>query len=89
MSERRTPISAELRPFVDRSEAAEIDRVADRLRAGRPTPDPAFREELGRSLARDRPLGSIELTGPRLHLAVAGLAGSGAALLVLSYLLAR
>ncbi len=88
-SDKRTPISAELRPFVDRSEAAEIDAVADRLRANRPTPDPEFRAALGAALAsRSSRLGE-GLSGPRLRLTVAGLAGSGALLLLVSYLIAR
>lgn len=86
---RRAPVSAELRPFVDRSEAAEIDAVADRLRATRPKPDPEFREALGQALASRSARTGANLTGPRLHAAVAGLAGSGAVLLLLSYLVAR
>lgn len=88
-SDKPIPISAELRPFVDRSEAAEIDAVADRLRAGRPTPDPAFRAALGEALSgRGSRLGA-GLSGPRLRLSVAALAGSGALLLLASYLIAR
>ena len=89
MNDKRTPISAELRPFVDRSEADEIDRVADRLRDGRPTPDPAFRASLGQALAARSARTGASLTGPRLRLAVLGLAGSGTVLLVASYLVAR
>ena len=86
---RRAPISAELRPFVDRSEAAEIDAVAERLRAARPKPDPAFRQALGKALATRSSRTGANLSGTRLHAAVAGLAASGTALLLISYLVAR
>ncbi len=75
--DKRTPISAELRPFVDRSEAEEIDAVAERLRAERPEPDPEFRAALGRALAGHRSPLVERLTGGRLRLTVAALGGSG------------
>jgi hypothetical protein len=89
MSEKRPPISAELRPFVDRAEADEIDAVAERLRDARPHPDPEFREGLGRALSGRRSPVLESLTGGRLRLTIAGLGTSGVALILVSYLMAR
>lgn len=89
MSEKRQPVSAELRPFVDRSEADEIDAVANRLRDKRPTPDPEFRAALGEALAGRRSPLLDGLTGGRLRLAVAGLGSSGVVLLLVSYVMAK
>jgi IS5 family transposase len=81
---RRDRMSDELRPYVDRSEAEAIDRIAERLLAERPAPRAAFRAALNARL--------LELAGSRgtawrprrLRALVAAYAGSGVALLAIA-----
>ena len=76
-------ISGELRPYVDRAEAAEIDRTGQRLRDERPVPRAAFRSELRGHLAR---LGADRPSWRPRHLGrlVAAYAGSGVALMAIA-----
>jgi hypothetical protein len=85
MSGRKPIISSELRPFVDQSEADEIDRLAARLRDARPEPATAFRSAL-RSGLEQRAGGAWRPR--RLRLTVLALAISGAAVLLFSLLTA-
>ena len=77
------PISEELRPYVDRAEAAGIDRMGERLRSDRPFPRAAFRAEL-RARLREQ-LGGRPTWRPRqLRRLVATYAGSGLVLLAIA-----
>ncbi|MDP9244981.1 MAG: hypothetical protein M3O77_07840 [Chloroflexota bacterium] len=78
----RGGISDELRPYVDRAEADEIDRVAQRL-SERPIPAAPFRARLRAQLA-ERAIEPAGWRPRRLGLLVTAYAGSGLALLAVA-----
>lgn len=73
-------ISAELRPYVDRHETEEMDRLGEHLTSVRPRPRPAFRSELRAQLTRE---GAIRdaWRPKRLRVLVASYLASGLVLL--------
>ena len=82
---RQGGLSDELRPYVDRHEAEEIDRLGEHLLAERPRPRPAFRAELRARLSAKAP--AREQWRPkRLGVLVASYLGSGFALLAVAAL---
>ncbi len=90
MTDQAKRISQELRPYVDHSEAEDLDRIATRLQ--RTDPDPpsaAFRAELKARLMEleGRQVGTY-WRPRRLRLAIASYVGSGLGLLGVAALLA-
>jgi hypothetical protein len=78
--------SEELRPYVDRSEADEINRTGERLLDAKPVPRTEFRTELHAQLSsglRQRP---VARQPRRLGQLVAAYAGSGFLLLLVAAL---
>jgi hypothetical protein len=76
-------ISDELRPYVDRDEAAGIDRLGERLLTERPFPRAAFRAEL-RARLRERASARPAWRPRHLRRLVAAYVGSGLLLLVIA-----
>jgi hypothetical protein len=76
-------ISEELRPYVDRSEAAEINRAGKRLLDAKPQPSVAFRTRLYTRLSSAREEG-LAWRPQRLGRLVLAYAGSGALLMTLA-----
>ena len=81
---RRRGISDELRPYVDRSEAEEIDQIGERLLAERPAPRAAFRAALRAHLAELAGSRRTAWRPGRLRALVAAYAGSGVVLLAIA-----
>ncbi|MGI9557920.1 MAG: hypothetical protein ACR2N5_08270 [Solirubrobacterales bacterium] len=86
MAEHRRRISDELRPYLDRAEAAEIDQVGELLDRTDPDPPPAaFRAELrARLVELEDQQPSSGWRPRRLGLAVASYVGSGLILLAIA-----
>jgi hypothetical protein len=71
----------DIRPDLEPPDADELMLLAERLRAARPLPQPAFRGDLGRKLAAGSPR-----VRARIRILVAAYAGSGTLLLVIGAL---
>ena len=86
MSDQLRPISAELRPYIDRVDEESVNRVGERLHQSKPVPRAGFRADLRASLA-ERPQGLAPLTfgrPRRLGLAIGCYSGSGLLLIAVA-----
>ena len=86
-ADRRPDIAAELRPYVDKTDAEAINELAARLSDAKPVPRAAFRGELRARLAeREQGAGIGGWRPQRLGATIAAYAGSGLSLLALAAL---
>lgn len=86
MTEQPRDIAAELRPYVDRSDADAVNETADRLVRSRPVPRAGFRAEL-RTQLLERERQSPRAWRPKnLKAAIFAYAASGLALLAVAAL---
>ena len=85
-ADRRPDLAAELRPYVDRTDAEAINELAARLADGKPVPRAAFRGELRTRLAEREQSVGIGWRPQRLGATIAAYAGSGLGLLALAAL---
>lgn len=76
-----TPYDDDLDPQLPPAERAELMAAAARLEAGRPTPAPAFRGELGRAVSAEVTSRHLRARPAHLWLIVALLSAAGIALL--------